>query len=140
MAGLSNDTQALMAFESSKKSAGFAYLLWFFAGAFGGHRFYLGRTGSAVGMLALNIFGWLLILAAGAGLFLLGALGVWLLVDLFLIPGMVAGQNGALMARLSASAETPVDKAAELAKFAALKEQGAITLAEFEAQKARLLA
>jgi len=27
-----------------------AYLLWFFLGIFGAHRFYLGRTGSAVGV------------------------------------------------------------------------------------------
>lgn len=139
MSGLSTDTQALMAFEANKKSAGISYVLWFFTGAFGGHRFYLGRSGSAISMLLLNVFGWLLILAAGAGLILLAALGVWLLVDLFLIPGMVAGHNGELMARLNATAVPKVDTAAEIAKFAALREQGTITDEEFEAQKAKLL-
>lgn len=139
MTGLSTDTQALMAFEANKKSAGISYLLWFFTGAFGGHRFYLGRSGSAISMLLLNVGGWLLILAAGFGLLLLAALSIWLIADLFLIPGMVAGHNGALMARLNDGAAPKLDTAAEIAKFAALREQGTITEEEFEAQKAKLL-
>ncbi|MFC5344752.1 NINE protein [Brevundimonas staleyi] len=139
--GLSKDTQALMAFEASKKSAGVAYLLWFFTGGFGGHRFYLGRTGSAVAQLILSLLGWVLLLAAGFGLLFLIPLGVWLLVDLFLIPGMIQDHNGNLMRRLDASATahrsvSPVD---ELGKFAALRDQGAITEHEFQVQKARLL-
>jgi TM2 domain-containing membrane protein YozV len=64
-------------------SIGIAYVLWFFLGVFGVHRFYLGRTGS--GLL------WLL-----TG----GLCGVGQLVDLFLIPSLVdeanrrAGQGG----------------------------------------------
>lgn len=53
---------------------------------------------------------------------------------------MVAGYNGDLMARLSASATPQVDTATELAKFAALKDAGTITAEEFEARKAKLLA
>ena len=141
--GLSRDTQALMAFEASKKSAGVAYLLWFFTGGFGGHRFYLGRTGSAVAQLILSLLGWVLLLAAGIGLLFLIPLGIWLLVDLFLIPGIIQGQNGDLMRRLdasaSASAHRTVSAVDELGKFATLRDQGAITEAEFEVQKARLL-
>ncbi len=37
-----------MHFDAHKKSIGVAYLLWFFFGAFGGHRFYAGRIHSAV--------------------------------------------------------------------------------------------
>lgn len=44
------------------------YLLWWFTGVFGGHRFYLGDTGYALGML-----------------FTLGGLGFWALIDVFLI-------------------------------------------------------
>lgn len=32
-----------------------AYILWFFLGGLGGHRFYLGKTGSAVGLLILTL-------------------------------------------------------------------------------------
>ena len=138
--GLSADTQALMAFESNKKSVGVAYLLWFFTGGLGGHRFYLGRTGSAVAQLALTVFGWIGLLAAGAGLILLIPLGIWLLVDAFTIPGMVSAQNGSLMSRLNSSSQpAKIDPADELAKYAALKESGALTVEEYEEQKARIM-
>ena len=136
--GLSPDTQALMAFESGKKSAGTAYLLWFFTGGFGGHRFYLGRTGSAVAQLCLTIFG-VLTAVLIVGFFLLAAVGIWLLVDLFIIGSMVEDQNRALMDRLNVGAsrrDSPVD---ELAKFAALKESGAISGEEYESHKRRLI-
>lgn len=70
------------------KSAVVAYLLWFFAGGLGGHRFYLGATGSAVTILVLSVLG-VLTLIFGIGFVFLMVVGLWLLVDLFLIPGMV---------------------------------------------------
>ena len=90
--GLSADTQALMAFESNKKSAGVAYLLWFFTGGVGGHRFYAGRTGSAVAQLMLTILGWATIWF-GLGFVFLSALGIWLLVDVLLLGGMIRAYN-----------------------------------------------
>ena len=89
----------MMAFESSKKSAVVAYILWFFLGGFGAHRFYLGRTGSAVALLALFITSLLLtvVLIGGFGLIVVG---IWLIVDAFLIPGMVAEDNRKLTQRI----------------------------------------
>lgn len=136
--GLSADTQAMMAFESSKKSAGTAYLLWFFTGGFGGHRFYLGRTGSAVAQLCLTIFG-ILTAVLIVGFFLLAAVGIWLLVDLFTIGGLVEDHNRALMARLNAGSGQQLSAVDELTKFAALKDSGAITSDEYESHKRRLL-
>lgn len=136
--GLSADTQALMAFESSKKSAGVAYLLWFFTGSFGGHRFYMGRTGSAIFQLILGILGWLTIWF-GVGLLFMVPLGVWLLIDLFTLGGMVADDNRKLMARLNAGTASPTSAADDLAKFAALRDSGAISSDEYEAQKRRIL-
>lgn len=49
-----------MHYDAAKKSVGVTYLLWFFLGGFGGHRFYLKRTGSAVGLLILTITSYLL--------------------------------------------------------------------------------
>ncbi len=68
----------LLASEMSKKqkSSGTTWLLWFFTGVLGGHRFYLGKTGTAVGMLVT-----------------LGGLGIWVLVDLFLLSGMIRNTN-----------------------------------------------
>ena len=69
------------------KSAGIAYLLWFFLGGFAAHRFYLRRTWSAIIFLAVWWGGWAT-LGFGVGFFLVAAGAVWLLVDLFLIPGI----------------------------------------------------
>jgi TM2 domain-containing membrane protein YozV len=71
-----------------QKSLAVAYLLAFFIGGLGIHNFYLGRTGAGVGMLVLWILG---VLTAGflVGFFLLAAVGIWLIVDLCLIPSYV---------------------------------------------------
>ncbi|MET3594662.1 TM2 domain-containing membrane protein YozV [Mesorhizobium shonense] len=70
------------------KSAGVAYLLWFFLGTLGAHRFYLARTGSAIAQLVMFIFGWMTIFI-GVGAFLLIVLAIWVLADGFLIPGII---------------------------------------------------
>ncbi|RAI66282.1 hypothetical protein DOZ80_22730 [Pseudomonas fluorescens] len=67
---------------NAQKSTGVAYLLWFFLGGFGGHRFYLGKTGTAVAQLIITIVGFLTLKP-------LIVTGIWLLVDLFLIPGII---------------------------------------------------
>ena len=74
------------------KSIGVAYLLWFFLGSFGAHRFYLHRPTSAILMLVLLIVG-LLTVTVIVGAFLLVVLAIWVLVDAFLIPGMVQGHK-----------------------------------------------
>lgn len=52
------------------------YVIWFFCGLFGGHRFYLRHN--ALGLLYL---------------FTLGVLGIGWLVDLFLLPRLTADFN-----------------------------------------------
>ena len=58
------------------KSPVIAYLLLVFLGGFGAHRFYLGKTGTAVTMLILWILGWMTAII-GVGLILLAAVGIW---------------------------------------------------------------
>ncbi|EJW09706.1 hypothetical protein A33M_1044 [Rhodovulum sp. PH10] len=89
--GLSSDARAIMLYEANKKTAVVAYLLWFFVGMFGGHNFYLGRTGVAIAQLLLTLTG------VGALVTL-----VWIVVDAFLVPGQVRNQNNLLAARLGA--------------------------------------
>jgi TM2 domain-containing membrane protein YozV len=89
--GLSNDARVLMLYEANKKTALVAYLLWFFLGLFGGHNFYLGRTGVAVTQLILS----LILIGMVITIF-------WVLVDAFLIPGWVRRQNNLLAAQLGA--------------------------------------
>lgn len=54
------------------KSLGAAYVVWFLLGLVGGHRYYLGRYQSAF-LMTITI----------------GGLGLWWVVDAFLLPGMV---------------------------------------------------
>jgi TM2 domain-containing membrane protein YozV len=58
------------------KTKGGAYFLWFFLGFFSAHRFYLGKTGSAI-----------LYLITGQ------LLGIGWIVDFFLLGGMVEQYN-----------------------------------------------
>jgi TM2 domain-containing membrane protein YozV len=89
--GLSNDTRVLMLFEANKKIAVVAYILWLFLGWFGGHNFYLGRTGVAIAqlILTLTVVGWLITI-------------IWVFVDGFLIPSWVRQENNQLAAQLGA--------------------------------------
>ncbi|WP_462382522.1 TM2 domain-containing protein [Pseudomonas sp. Marseille-QA0892] len=67
---------------NARKSTGVAYLLWFLFGGLGGHRFYLGKTGTAIAILLITLVGCFTF-------FPLIITGIWLLVDLFLIPGII---------------------------------------------------
>ena len=87
-----------------RKSVGIAYLLWFFFGSFGIHKFYLGDTKKGLLYLVLGIFGWISIFTGGLaalggsngggffaiiGLICIVVLGIMLLIDLFTIPGQI---------------------------------------------------
>jgi len=72
------DARQLMLVDSEVRNAGksmfVAYVLWYFLGMFGGHRFYMKKTGSAVAQLILTIT-------------LIGVLVtfIWWIVDAFLV-------------------------------------------------------
>jgi TM2 domain-containing membrane protein YozV len=66
-------------YNAEKKSIAIAYILFFIAGGFGAHRFYLGKTGTAF------LF-----------IFTFGGLGVWWLWDLLTHARQVDIYNGNL--------------------------------------------
>lgn len=103
MNGISKDTQAMMIFESQRKSALVAYILWFFLGGIAAHRFYLGRIASAVAFLVL-LFASILLLFSGVGFIGLLIIGLWIIVDAFLIPGIVSKYNQMLSQRIISNA------------------------------------
>lgn len=67
---------AQSAYNSQKADSTVAWLLWLFLGALGAHRFYLGKTTSAIIMLLT-----------------LGGLGFWALIDVFFVAGMIRNRN-----------------------------------------------
>ncbi len=75
------------------KSMLLAYVLWFFLGSLGIHRFYLGATRSAIIILILTILS-IVLSVVGVGPLLGLVVVIWLIVDIFLIPGMVRAANG----------------------------------------------
>jgi TM2 domain-containing membrane protein YozV len=97
-AGLDDDR--MMRYDARKRSALIAYILWFFLGLFGVHRFYLGRIGSGLAMLILHGLSWatFIILIGYLGF---GILGLWWLIDALLIPGMTRSYNEDVIDRLT---------------------------------------
>lgn len=75
------------------KESGTAYLFAILLGGFAAHRFYLNLPGSAIAFLILWWGGWALSVFV-VGIFMVIAAGIWWIVDLFLIPGMVRTANG----------------------------------------------
>ena len=67
-----------IAMPGNGKSVLVSYLLWFFLGMFGAHHLYMGR---GIGI-------WIVSLITLQGFF------IWLLVDLFMIPGSTTMQRG----------------------------------------------
>lgn len=65
--------------DRKRKKKGVAFVLWWFFGIIGGHRYYLGDIGYALGMT-----------------FTLGGIGFWTLIDAFLISGRVDEKNDEL--------------------------------------------
>lgn len=126
------------------KSKSTAYLLWFFFGLFGVHRFYLNKTGS--GILYLLTF----------GVFWFG----WF-IDLFTLGTQVDSYNALFLAQTNSRSgsnsninnivvNVPTDKAGgstgnssdmyeKLHKLSELKEKGILTEEEFNNEKAKIL-
>ncbi len=96
----------------STKSLGAAIAFWFFAGGLGAHRFYLGRP-HAVTMLMLTLTGVLTAIII-VGFFLLAAVGIWVIVDVFLLDGWVKENNarasGGLLSAVSPQPEAQTTK------------------------------
>ena len=98
-AGPSNDAAMMMRYDANKKSLVVAYILLFVVGSLGAHRFYLGRTGSAVAMLVITLVSWLLLFVLVGALGLI-AVGIWVIVDACRLPGMVQAWNNRLIGQL----------------------------------------
>ncbi|MXZ44724.1 MAG: TM2 domain-containing protein [Gammaproteobacteria bacterium] len=81
----------LLRYEDEKKSMAVAYVLWGFVGPLGGHRFYLGKMGTAVAMLVLCLS----IVGTIAAI-------IWWIVDAVLTHEMVKELNRDILAEITA--------------------------------------
>lgn len=72
-------------FDKKKKSKTLAYILWFFLGVLGAHRFYAGDTIRAIFMLIT-----------------LGGIGIWTLIDVFFIGSRIEQKNNIIEAQIMA--------------------------------------
>lgn len=81
MKDLSSQQLAMVQSEvkGKEKSKGIAYALWFFFGGIGGHRYYAGDIGMGIAMTLT-----------------LGGLGIWTLIDVFLIGARIEQKNETL--------------------------------------------
>ncbi len=94
------DARTMMIYDIKKKSMVLAYLFWLFLGSFGAHRFYLGRTGSAIVMLCLSLVSSVLTVVF-IGFLGLAVVGIWWLIDAFLVYSMVNEHNLRLAEQLA---------------------------------------
>lgn len=87
-----SDVKQMMEYQENRKSLAVTYILWFFLGMFGAHRFYLEKMGTAVAMLILTLS-------------LIGMVvsWVWWIVDLFLNPSMVREINSEIIDEVTGS-------------------------------------
>jgi len=84
--------------EFSPKSRLATTLLAWFLGIFGAHRFYLEKTGTAVGMLVLGILYLATFWLWGLGFLFLLAVGIWALIDfIYAVSGNMKDKEGKLI-------------------------------------------
>lgn len=119
-----------------------AYLLWWFLGWAGIHRFYLNRVGSGVAQLMLFIVG-VSTLVLLIGYLIIIVWFVWWALDAFFTYRMVVKENkklGVESSKLSLTSSGIVQSELDqLEKLHRLFEKGVITKEQYEAKKSELL-
>jgi TM2 domain-containing membrane protein YozV len=92
-------SEAMMRYDANKKSPLLAYLLWYFLGFFGAHRFYMGYKESGLAMCLIMVCSLVLTLIF-IGVLGLIVMAVWWLADAFVLHGWVSSYNNALITEL----------------------------------------
>lgn len=87
-------------FDKGQRRWWIAYPLWLLLGAFGAHRFYLGRDRTGTIQILALLFGFFT-LTSTFGVVLLAALSAWVLLDGLLMPFMLVRDNRARRNRLA---------------------------------------
>ena len=86
--------------EISSRSRLATVLLTFFLGIFGTHRFYIGKTRTAIVMLILSVFYLVTVRFWGIMLISLAVVGLWAFIDfIFALFGIMKDKEGKLIKR-----------------------------------------
>ncbi len=93
------ESERLMYYDALKKSVGIVYLLWFFLGYWGVHRIFAGRVVSGISMFILSVVSIILSIVV-IGFLGLAIVGIWWIIDLFLIGGWIRAYNEDLIRKL----------------------------------------
>lgn len=115
----------------SPKSRLIALLLVATFGAFGAHRFYVGKKGTAIAQLVLTI-----------SIIGLVVSGIWALVDFIIVlMGEFQDKDRRVLAEWEpwAKQSATIKESGDIAEYASLRDKGLITEEEFEAKKAEIL-
>lgn len=119
-----------------------AYILWWFLGWAGAHRFYLGRTTTGFTQLILTIIGFTTLIFMIGYLFLF-IVGVWWMLDAYFTYIMVEEENekqGVVTSSFSFSKSGGFhNDLDELEKLHALYEKGVLTKEQYEKKKAEFI-
>lgn len=131
MAG--QQTQRTADFSGDGKNMVVAYLLWWFLGTLGIHRFYLDRPKTGLAQLLLLALGWLPLFIGWI------VLGIWWLLDAYFVYQHVNEYNAihggsplAVTVTTSKSVEGDLDY---LEKLHSLREKGVLTEDEYQAKR-----
>jgi TM2 domain-containing membrane protein YozV len=131
MAGL--QTQRTADFSGNGKNIVVAYLLWWFLGMLGVHRFYLDRPKSGVIQILLLALGWLP--------FFIGwvVLGIWWMLDAYFVYQYVNEYNrihgGAPLAVTMTTSKSVEGDLDYLERLHSLHEKGVLTDDEYQAKR-----
>lgn len=131
-------TQRTADFAGNGKNMILAYLLWWFLGTLGIHRFYLNHPKSGLAQLLLLALGWIPLFIGWV------VLGIWWLLDAYFIYKYVNEYNAihggsplAISLTTSKSVEGDLDY---LEKLYSLREKGVLTEDEYQEKRKEVIA
>ena len=151
---VSNTNEISLKMKVEGKSLLIAYLLWWFLGLAGVHRFYLNRTKTALAQLALSVLGGITVFVCIVSFFLIGFIfigfiflipvGIWWILDVYFTYKIVQEENNKIGINHSSLVSTiqssdRSNNAEQLEKIHSLFEKGVLTKEQYESKKAELV-